>query len=280
MGALVAFEAAARHVSFTLAARELNVTPAAVSHQIKALETELRCALFRRHHRGVELTETGAYLLVALQRGFETMADALDQLRHRASRASVTIRVTTAVSALWLTPKLAQFWKAHGDISVAQIVSDVDHDAAECDLSIHYGDMRREPGACSILFHDRIMALGSPGFARAHSIHRVEDLASLPLIHLDSSWTDWAEWFRILGYSGAVKTGHRVNNYMIALQAARDDMGAVLGWIGLTREYIDSGALVPLLPIHVDTAEDFYVTLHPHASTRAQLVYNWLVHSA
>ena len=70
MTALVAFEAAARHVGFKPAARELNVTPAAISHQVKALESELHCALFYRHHRGVELTETGAYLLVALQRGF------------------------------------------------------------------------------------------------------------------------------------------------------------------------------------------------------------------
>lgn len=280
LSALVAFEAAARHVSFTRAARELNVTPAAISHQIKALESELRCALFRRHHRGVELTETGAYLLVALQRGFETMADALDQLRRRGQRASVTIRVTTAVSALWLTPKLAQFWKAHGDISVAQIVSDEDHDAAECDLSIHYGDMTRETGTCSILFHDRIMALGSPAFARAHEVRRVADLADLPLIHLESTWTDWSDWFRRLGYRGAVRNGHRVNNYMIALQAARDDMGAVLGWVGLTRQYLDDGALVPLLPDQVDNAEDFYVKLHPHASTRARLVYDWLVEAA
>src|SRR5690554_3383497 len=104
MSALVAFEAAARHVGFKAAARELNVTPAAISHQVKALETELRCQLFHRNHRGVELTETGAYLLVALQRGFEAMGDAVDQLRRRSNRASVTIAVTTAVSSLWLTP--------------------------------------------------------------------------------------------------------------------------------------------------------------------------------
>ena len=88
MSALVAFETAARHVGFKAAARELNVTPAAISHQVKALETELGTPLFHRHHRGVELTETGAYLLVALQRGFETMAEAVDQLRHRSNRAS------------------------------------------------------------------------------------------------------------------------------------------------------------------------------------------------
>lgn len=280
MSALVAFEAAARHVGFKAAARELNVTPAAISHQVKALEKELRRALFRRHHRGVELTETGAYLLVALQRGFEAMADAVDQLRKRARHASVTIRVTTAVSSLWLTPKLARFWRAHGDVSVTQIVSDTDQAPAECDLSIHYGDISRAGGGCRVLFHDRIVALGSPRFARAHRIGDVADLAALPLIHLDADgagWTDWQGWLRALGHDGPVNIRHRVNNYLIALQAAGDDMGAVLGWVGLTRGYLDSGALVLLLPDEMETGEDFYIRLHPRASDRARLVHDWLL---
>lgn len=280
MNSLVAFEAAARHVGFKAAARELNVTPAAISHQVKALEAELRCPLFRRHHRGVELTETGAYLLVALQRGFEAMGDAVDQLRQRSHRASVTIRVTTAVSSLWLTPKLAQFWKSHGDISVAQIVSDTEQSAEDCDLSIHYGIKPRESGHCSTLFHDRIMALGSPRFAELHPVKQAADLAKLPLIHFESAgagWTDWTGWFRNLGYAGPVKHSHSVNNYVIALQAARDDMGAVLGWVGLTETYLESGELVPLLPDRVETVENFYIRLAPHASQRARLVYDWLL---
>ena len=280
MSALVAFEAAARHEGFKAAAQELNVTPAAISHQVKALETELRFPLFHRHHRGVSLTETGAYLLVALQRGFEAMGEAVDQLRRRSGRTSVTIRVTTAVSSLWLTPKLAQFWKSHGDISVSQIVSDTDQAMTDCDLSVHYGDMSRDTGTRSVLFHDRIMALGSPDFARAHPVTSLSDLARLPLIHFESGisgWTDWQAWLRALGYDGPVNASHRVNNYVIALQAARDDMGAVLGWVGLTHSYIDRGQLVPLLPVEVETVEDFYVKLHPNAPKRARLVHDWLV---
>jgi len=283
MSALVAFESAARHEGFKAAAQELNVTPAAISHQVKALETELRCSLFHRHHRGVTLTETGAYLLVALQRGFEAMGDAVDQLRKRSDRASVTIRVTTAVSSLWLTPKLAQFWKSHGEISVAQIVSDTDQAMTDCDLSIHYGDMSRDSGTRNVLFHDRIMALGSRDFARAHPVESPADVARLPLIHFESGvagWTDWQGWVRSVGYDGPVKASHRVNNYVIALQAARDDMGAVLGWVGLTHSYIDRGQLVPLLPVEVETVEDFYVKLHPHASQRAKLVYDWLLRAS
>lgn len=280
MSALVAFEAAARHDSFTLAARELNVTPAAISHQVKALELDLNCPLFQRHHRGVSLTESGAYLLLALQRGFETMAEATDQLRHRALSASVTIGVTTAVSSLWLTPKLAEFWKTHGDVSVAQIVSDTGEALNQCDLSIRYGIVPPQGPKHQVLFHDRLMALGSPAFARAHRVESVQDLAALPLIHFDTyveGWTDWQSWFQALGHTGPIRQSHRVNNYLIALQAAGDDMGAVLGWVGLARPYLETGQLVPLLTAEVSPQETFHVMLHNQTSSQARLVHDWLV---
>lgn len=278
--ALIAFEAAARNAGFKVAAAELNVTPAAVSQQVKALEQELGRPLFRRYHRGVELTGAGAYLFVALQRGFEGINEAMEQLRAEVGRSAIMIRSTTAVSALWLTPRLAQFWKSYQHISVSQIVSDVDRSASDCDLSIHYGDMSKETGTCHAIFHDRILALGGPRFARRHKVATVAELAALPLIHLEapeSGWTDWREWVRALGYTGPLKTTHRVNNYMIALQAAEDDMGAVLGWEGLTAGLIESGRLVRLLPESVPSPQDFYVKLHSQSSNRARLVFDWLV---
>ena len=224
---LISFEAAARHISFKAAAAELNVTPAAISHQVKALESELNCALFRRHHRGVELTESGAYLLVALQRGFEGISEALQQLRSQYDRPGVTIRSSTAVSSLWLTPRLAQFWKQYGHISVTQVVTDLGFESTKCDLSICYGDASAQKGRSHVLFRDRIMALGSPRFQKDHNIESVGQLAAAPLIHLDApgtGWTDWREWTNQMGYDGSLNSVHRVNNYTIALQAAQDDM--------------------------------------------------------
>ena len=278
-GSLISFEAAARHVSFKTAAAELNVTPAAISHQVKSLEQELNCSLFRRHHRGVELTESGAYLLVGLQRGFEGISEALQQLRSQYDRSGVTIRSSTAVSSLWLTPRLAQFWKSYGHISVTQVVTDLGFDTSKCDLSIFYGDASQEKARCHVLFRDRIMALGSPRFMEQNGITCIQDLARVPLIHLDApgtGWTDWREWTNQLGYDGPVNSAHRVNNYTIALQAAQDDMGAVLGWEGLTSELVASGKLVSLLPQAISSPLDFYVALHNTASDRAKLVYQWL----
>ncbi|MEM7732570.1 MAG: LysR substrate-binding domain-containing protein [Pseudomonadota bacterium] len=277
--ALVSFEAAARNVSFKAAARELNVTPAAVSHQIKALEGDLRTALFDRHNRGVELTEKGADLLVAIQRGFDHVGEALDQLKSRARPAAVTIHSTTAVSSLWLTQRLASFWRAHPRIAVNQAVDDMRRDAGNCDLSIHYGDMALEPAPCRALFRDTITALASPDFAQEHGISSVAELGQIPLIHLEmaeNNWTTWEEWAGALGYHGPLQMSHRVNNYVIALQAARDGMGAVLGWDGLTADLVASGRLVKLLPDALPSPLDFYIAQHNEASDQARLVFDWL----
>lgn len=207
------------------------------------------------------------------------MADAAAQLRRSAKAASVTIGVTTVVSSLWLTPRLAEFWKTHGDVAVAQIVSDTGVAPTECDLSIRYGILPRNTGAARVLFRDRLMALGSPEFAHSHPIGDPSGLAALPLIHFDTpvtDWTDWNGWFHAQGYHGPIRQSHRVNNYLIALQAARDGMGAVLGWVALARPFLDKGQLVPLLPDKVTPKEEFHVTLHNQTSTRARLVYDWL----
>ena len=190
--ALVSFEAAARHVSFKAAARELNVPPAAVSHQIKALEAELRTPLFDRHNRGVELTEKGAYLLVAIQRGFDHGGEALDQLKSRARPAAVTIHSTTAVSSLWLTQRLASFWRAHPRIAVNQAVDDMRRDAGSCDLSIHYGDMTLEPAPCRALFRDTITALASPELARDPAIGSVAEPVGLDIAPSFAGGGVWA----------------------------------------------------------------------------------------
>ncbi|MCG7522044.1 LysR substrate-binding domain-containing protein [Ruegeria sp. Ofav3-42] len=279
MRALISFEAAARHESFKGAAAELNVTPAAISHQIKALEHELRGNLFQRLHRRVELTEKGAYLLVAIQGGFDQVSQAMDQLKSRQSRSAVTIHSTTAVSSLWLTPRLAEFWKSNPDVSVSQVVSDTDRNEGTCDLSIHYGDMSSESAECMRLFNDRISALASPEFARKHPVSAVSDLASVPLIQLrraENHWTTWEQWAEALGYCGPLQMSHFVNNYVIALQAARDGMGAVLGWEGLTANLTETGTLVRLLPESLLSPLDFYVARHNHDSSQVDRVIEWL----
>lgn len=283
MTALICFEAAARNSSFKKAAQELNVTPAAISHQIKALETDLECSLFVRRHRSVELTEKGAFLFLAIQRGFEAISEAVTQLRDRPEAVDVTIRTTTAISSLWLTPKISSFWKLHPAITISQIVSDVPARNSRSDLSIHYGNPEGDEDECRELFRDRIVALGTPRFAAERGIASLDDLLSAPLIHSsgdETDWTTWTEWFAALGRPVPKGRRFHVNNYMIALQAAQDDVGAVLGWDGLVQSLMREGRLVKLVPETVPSPKAFYMKLHPRANSRARLFADWLVGSA
>ncbi|PWL18481.1 LysR family transcriptional regulator [Falsochrobactrum shanghaiense] len=279
--ALVCFEAAARNLSFKKAAQELNVTPAAISHQVKALEADLGCAMFIRRSKGVELTEKGAFLFVALQRSLEAISEAIAQIRERPETVDVTIRSTTAVSSLWLTPKISAFWKIHPGVTIAQIVSDVPSDASRCDLNIHYGDPD-ERDECRTLFHDRIVALGTPRFAAQYGISTIADLVGAPLIHSsgdETSWTNWSDWLSALGQPAPRGRNFYVNNYIIALQSAQDDVGAVLGWDGLIGNLMQESRLVQLAPESMASPVPFYLKIHPRASAKARVFADWLVKS-
>jgi LysR family glycine cleavage system transcriptional activator len=281
--ALICFEAAARNASFKGAAQELNVTPAAVSHQIKALESDLGCNLFLRRNRGVELTEKGALLFVAVQRGLGTISETVALMRDRPVTVDVTVRTTTAVSSLWLTPKISAFWKSHPTTTVSQIVSDVPGMASRCDLSIQYGNPQENRDEYHKLFQDRIVALGTRRFASEHGICRIEDLLKAPLIHLNSEetdWTKWTDWFQALGHPISKGRNFYVNNYMIALQAAQDDVGAVLGWDGLVKNLIQEGRLIQLVPDSISSPVPFYLNIHPSAGLKARLFAGWLANSS
>lgn len=284
INALICFEAAARNMSFKTAAQELNVTPAAISHQIKALETDLGSLLFIRRNRGVELTEKGAFLLVALQRGFETISDTVSQLRDQTEAVDVTIRTTTAVSSLWLTPKISAFWKIHPAITVSQIVSDVPGTTGHCDLSILYSNPDEGAEGYHKLFQDRVVAIGTRAFKEEQKIETIDDLLRAPLIHLhneEADWTTWKDWFRELGHP-APKGGRSftLNNYTIALQAAQDDVGAALGWDALISPLLDDERLIKLVEDSIPSPMGFYLRVHPRASEKARVFANWLIGAA
>ncbi len=278
LGDLACFEAAARYLSFKLASSELNVTPAAVSHRIKALERELGQPLFVRNYRGVELTAAGALLFLALQRGFESISDAVVRVRSRHDRSGVSIAATTAMSGLWLTPRLAGFWRDRPEIAISQIVQDSGH-APDVDLSLHYGDPERESDETRILFRDSILAVGSAAMARRLGDGGLAALAELPLIHTLSGandWTGWTDWFAALGRPAPRGRGFTLNNYLISLKAAEDGIGAMLGWEGLLDEHLASGRLVRLVPEAVASPHPFYLRIHDRASADAREVADWL----
>ncbi len=279
MGHLVCFEAAARNLSFKAASAELSITPAAVSHRIKALELDLGQPLFIRNHRGVELTESGALLFLATQRGFDEITDGILRIRGRRDASGVTIAATTAMAGLWLTPRLADFWEAHPEVTISQFISDTDV-ADAVDLSIRYGNPKQRKEETHELFRDRIVALGTRQFAEKYRIETPEDLQRVPLVHIEAGvqpWTNWAEWLDSFGLGAPEGPWFTLNNYLIALKSAEDHVGAVLGWEKLLGDARDTGGLVQLVPEGMDAPWPFYLCIHAHASANARKFARWLL---
>ncbi|MTI10975.1 LysR substrate-binding domain-containing protein [Curvivirga aplysinae] len=280
---LAVFEAAARRMSFKDAAGELNVTSGAVSHQIKALEEDLDVQLFDRKYRGVELTENGQILFETLEKSFGEISRTLTSLRKSPKDQSVTIACTSAVSALWLTPKVSTFWREHSNIPVNQIISDGPMRFTENpDLRIQYGRQDESELEETILFQDYLVPLCAPALAEKLKGAKVEDLAQQHLFHLiaeHESWTTWENWFKQMGYRGKISIGSKVNNYTIALQAAQDGTGLVLGWQKLVSPLLKTRQLVALEEFRMKAPKRFYIAYQPetHLSEYARILKDWLM---
>jgi len=199
---LRAFEAAARHLSFKLAAVELHVTPTAISHQIKLLERYCGRALFRRRPRPLKLTPAGEQLFPVIRDGFETFADVLATLRPGATGGRLRITATNAFAARWLVPRLPNWRAAHPRLKLDILGTDavLDLAAGEADIAIRYA--RRPPpgGHCIELTRDIFRVVASPRLVgdQGKSLSPAE-LANFPLIEIEWPSTEldapnWQRW--------------------------------------------------------------------------------------
>ncbi len=265
LSALASFEAAARHLSLTRAAAELNVTPGAVSKQVKTLELEIGRALFIRLHRALQLTPAGETVYRTLRETFERIAASLQSVRSDNAIRTVSIGTTAAFAQLWLMPRLGAFWNAHQDIVIDHMISDrlQDLQRPDVDLRIRYGDGKWPGEEASKLFDDTIVAVASPAFVARHQIGSVKDIIGLPLLSVegvDWTWTTWADFLRELGIARKKLNVRRFNSYVIALQAAQDGQGVALGWLSLVKPLIAKRSLRQVTRAHIVAPSSFYVT--------------------
>ena len=255
------FEAAGRLKSFKDAADELHVTPGAVSHQIRSLEQELDMKLFLRESRAVNLTPEGKELFEVVSSSLNEIGQTVKKLRELNETQHISIGSTTAVLSMWLSQKIAQFWREYGHIQINQEVRDRPfRRPLSLDMIVEYSTNPPEETS-NILFEDTLLPLCSPEF-EGKNISRLEQLSKSYLIHLDAkdtNWTSWANWFETLDYNGEISVRHRVNNYAIALQLAQDGMGVVLGWRHLVKPLIESGSLIPLTKYEIAAPGKFYL---------------------
>lgn len=247
--ALRAFEAAARHMSFAKAADELNVTPAALSFQIKSLEEHLGQPVFRRLNRAVELTEVGTLLAPGLRSGFQDIGTAWNRARRFADQRLLTITAGPAFTALWLAPRMFSFATQHPDIELrfAASLNLVDFDRDDVDVAIRFGQ-GDDTGLFSHMLIDEWMTpMMTPGLAEG--IKSPDDLAKLPLIHDDvisflRPRVDWNAWFRAVGTEPPEMHGPRFNLAEHAIGAALAGVGAIMGRVSLTSSALSEGRLV------------------------------------
>lgn len=287
LNALGAFEAAARHSSLSFAAAELNVTPSAVSKHVTFLEQELGVPLFVRGHRSMRLTAEGEQLYRSLSESFAGMAAAFEAIKTSRTARTVTVGCTTAFAQMWLMPRLGNFWRAHQEIVIDQVVSDRSQDLrrSEVDLRIRYGDGSWPEETAIRLFGDTIFPVASPDFARKHKVKEPAELVGLPLMEVISQergWTEWEEWFSAVGASARRIKTRRINNYVIAWQAAMDGQGIALGWQSLVGPMLESRKLVRLTKAEMLPTEATYVTWSAHRplSVEATVLRDWLMAEA
>jgi DNA-binding transcriptional LysR family regulator len=287
LNALGAFEAAARHSSLSFAAAELNVTPSAVSKHVTFLEQELGVPLFVRGHRSMRLTPEGEQLYRSLSESFAGMAVAFEAIKTSRTARTVTVGCTTAFAQMWLMPRLGNFWRAHQDIVIDQVVSDRSQDLrrSEVDLRIRYGDGSWPEETAIKLFGDTIFPVASPDFARKHKVKEPEELVSLPVLEVVSQergWTTWEEWFSTVGVNARRIKTRRINNYVIAWQAAMDGQGIALGWQSLVGPMLEARKLVRLTKAEMIPPEATYVTWSAHRplSAEATVLRDWLMAEA
>ncbi len=252
--ALVVFEAAARHRSFSRAAEELALTPSAVSHQVKSLENRLNVRLFERTPGGsVALTESGGLLWRRLATALALVDDALDEVRGRAAGSELVIEVAESFAGKWLRPRLRRFLETQPDIRLRIVYPR----AASAlprppDIVIRYNIAEiTEEEDVLLRIEEWLMPVCSPSLrARLPSAPAPADLLSLPLIDVRNT-IGWAEW--LARFSGEVPTariihGPRLDRSQLAIEAALDGLGVVLESDLLIESELRDGRLVAVYP--------------------------------
>lgn len=250
LNALRAFESAGRHLSFTRAAAELNVTPGAISHQVKALEELLEVPLFHRLTRALRLTDAGQAALPTISQGLDKLVEGVEKMRAHSESEVLTISVSPSFGAMWLVPRLERFRSRHPDIEIRIDGTDrlVDLARDKTDVALRYG-----PGGYSGVRIDRLFTqvntpVCSPALLRGeHPLNQPGDLRHHTLLHVD--WKDaeasWRMWLLAADIQGIDPTrGPHFTMENMAVQAALDGHGVALVGDILVADELAAGRLV------------------------------------
>jgi LysR family transcriptional regulator, glycine cleavage system transcriptional activator len=279
LNALRAFEAAARTGSFTKAAVELNVTPAAVAQQVKSLEGWLGCPLFDRLSQGLRLSVRGRAALPALVHAFDALGAAVRELNRVARPGQIEIAALPAVATLWLAPRLAALRRAFPQttVSITAMETPPNLDREPYDLAL-FSVPEAPPDSMIVKLHDdRITPVCSPGIAPVDGEEAVDWLRRQTLLH-DSVWrSDWPVWLQAAGVTGiAFEEGAYFSLYSVAVQAALDGAGVLIGHEALIGTALRHGDLVAPFPLMLRTGQVLAAIVPEQAAPLVRQLAAWL----
>lgn len=277
---LRAFEATARRGSVSAAARELNVTHGAISHQIKALEDSLGVILFERGGKRLKLTPQAALLLPAVSQAFGEIAAATALMKRPATSGDLTITCVPALLSLWIIPRLNRFTEQFPDVRLTMIAANdpAKLHAPEVDVCILYGDGNWGDSWARLWSHLRLFPVASPTLINSRPLRSIRDLADHTLLHGD----DGREWNTWLSAADATDLGRGQQHFMsdarLSTEAALHGQGIALGDQITAGNLIARGELIVPFDLTVAAKDAFYVACRPalRAAPIVKVFIDWL----
>ena len=283
LNGLRAFEAAARHLSLTKAAAELNVSPGAISHQIRGLEALLGVQLFERRVRAIVLTAAGKLLYPGVQTGFVHLREAVSGLKQSDSARVLVVSTPPGLTAKWLAPRLYRFANAHPEIDT-RISSSLNNANFTTDgVHVAIRHMAEHPAPDPALDMEKLVTLSlvpvcSPSFLERHGpLNTAKHLARVPLIH-DETFLErarvptWTDWFRAGGIDHVdIPRGLTFNTCDHALDAAGEGAGVLLAQNILAYDHLRSGRLVIPVTLALPSGRAYHLVRPKRGGERPQV---------
>lgn len=279
------FEVSARHLSFTSAARELGLSQAAVSKQIKLLELKLGEPLFFRFARSLGLTKAGEAFLPKVQDAFERLSAGASEVFGPRRSDVLTIRCAVGFAVNWLAPRLPEFIALHSHIALRLISSVWNEDAGvdAFDLDIRYGDGNWPGENSERLTREALQPVCSPELAKRSHLHSPTDLLEHALIHVLGYKEGWALWLKKAGIKQVTKApGLQCDTSLMAFELAAKGAGVALGRTSMVRGELEIGRLIAPFALAVPVEEGFHLITAENSqnSQYAAVFRDWLLKAA
>ena len=291
LNALKAFESAGRHMSFTEAAKELHVTPAAISHQIKTLESYLGVKLFHRKNRSLELTTAGQACLPGLRKGFDNLGAAIERIQSTATAEPLLISAPPIFGAKWLVPRIAEFSVAHPEVQIRidplQKISELE--GPETDVAVRFGRGRYPGLRAQRLMSQKVFPVCSPALLRGkHPLMSPADLRWHTLIHFDPTfydpdWPQWEKWLRAARVTDIdASIGPHFSSPNFTIQAVLEGQGVALAVSLMADELVAQGQLIRLFDVNYPGNYGYYgvVSEEKVEEPRVNAFWEWLISEA